>query len=208
MTKLADTSADKAYLVALAVPAGLILAVYVAQYGFGLAPCEMCWWQRWPHFAAVALAGLSFVLPFKRPLVALAAVAVLISGLIGVFQRNEYLRHGRTVARRRGMVDVLTGTSTLFRPMALRTVAQSRGHALPGRRDGAGDGLLLERIRLDERRQALAAIHGAGIGKASAESGVMATRFSPSNISFGAPIFTLSPPTEYGPKLSTGPVFA
>lgn len=54
-------------------------------------------------------------------------------GLIGVFQRNEYLRHGRTVARRRGMVDVLTGTSTLFRPLALRTVAQSRGHALPGR---------------------------------------------------------------------------
>lgn len=54
-------------------------------------------------------------------------------GLLGIFQRNEYLRHGRTVARRRGMVDVLTGTSTLFRPLALRTVAQSRGHALPGR---------------------------------------------------------------------------
>ena len=54
-------------------------------------------------------------------------------GLLGVFQRNEYVRYGRTVARRRGMVDVLTGTSTLFRPLALRTVAQSRGHALPGR---------------------------------------------------------------------------
>lgn len=54
-------------------------------------------------------------------------------GLLGVFQRNEYLRYGRTVARRRGLVDVLTGTSTLFRPLALRTVAQSRGHALPGR---------------------------------------------------------------------------
>ena len=53
-------------------------------------------------------------------------------GLLGVFQRNEYVRYGRTVARRRGMVDVLTGTSTLFRPLALRTVAQSRGHALPG----------------------------------------------------------------------------
>ncbi|MFN8168198.1 MAG: glycosyltransferase family 2 protein [Candidatus Nanopelagicales bacterium] len=53
-------------------------------------------------------------------------------GLLGIFQRNEYARYGRTVARRRGMVDVLTGTSTLFRPLALRTVAQSRGHALPG----------------------------------------------------------------------------
>jgi len=53
-------------------------------------------------------------------------------GLIGIFQRNEYARYGRTVARRRGLVDVLTGTSTLFRPLALRTVAQLRGHALPG----------------------------------------------------------------------------
>lgn len=54
-------------------------------------------------------------------------------GLLGIFQRNEYLRYGRVVARRRGLVDVLTGTSSLFRPLALRTVAQSRGHALPGR---------------------------------------------------------------------------
>lgn len=54
-------------------------------------------------------------------------------GLLGVFQRNEYLRYGRTIARRRGRVDVLTGTSTIFRPLALITVAQSRGHALPGR---------------------------------------------------------------------------
>jgi cellulose synthase/poly-beta-1,6-N-acetylglucosamine synthase-like glycosyltransferase len=54
-------------------------------------------------------------------------------GLLGIFQRNEYTRYARIVARRRGLVDVLTGTSTLFRPLALRTVAQSRGHALPGR---------------------------------------------------------------------------
>jgi cellulose synthase/poly-beta-1,6-N-acetylglucosamine synthase-like glycosyltransferase len=54
-------------------------------------------------------------------------------GLLGVFQRNEYVRYSRTIARRRGLVDVLTGTSTLFRPLALNTVAQSRGHALPGR---------------------------------------------------------------------------
>ena len=81
----------QAQRLALAVPALLLGGAYVSQYGFDLYPCEMCWWQRWPHFAAVALAGLSFVLPFKRPLVALAAVAVLISGLIGVFHAGvEY----------------------------------------------------------------------------------------------------------------------
>jgi disulfide bond formation protein DsbB len=26
-----------------------------SQYLGGLAPCEMCWWQRWAYFAAIAL---------------------------------------------------------------------------------------------------------------------------------------------------------
>jgi disulfide bond formation protein DsbB len=26
-----------------------------SQYVGGLAPCEMCWWQRWAYFAAIAL---------------------------------------------------------------------------------------------------------------------------------------------------------
>jgi poly-beta-1,6-N-acetyl-D-glucosamine synthase len=64
-------------------------------------------------------------------------------GLIGMFQRNEYVRYARTVQRRRGLVDVLTGTSTLFRPLALRTVASSRGHALPGRPGDVYDTLAL-----------------------------------------------------------------
>ncbi len=53
-------------------------------------------------------------------------------GLIGQFQRNEYIRYSRELKRRRGRVFVLTGTASLFRPHALRTVAESRGAALPG----------------------------------------------------------------------------
>jgi cellulose synthase/poly-beta-1,6-N-acetylglucosamine synthase-like glycosyltransferase len=55
------------------------------------------------------------------------------AGLIGQFQRNEYIRYARDIRRRRGRVFVLTGTASLFRPAALRTVAASRGHSLPGR---------------------------------------------------------------------------
>ncbi|WP_129338240.1 glycosyltransferase family 2 protein [Cellulomonas endophytica] len=54
------------------------------------------------------------------------------AGLIGQFQRNEYIRYSRELRRRRGHVFVLTGTASLFRPVALRTVAASRGTALPG----------------------------------------------------------------------------
>lgn len=53
-------------------------------------------------------------------------------GLLGQFQRNEYIRYGRQIRRRRGRVFVLTGTASLFRPRALRTVAGQRGDSLPG----------------------------------------------------------------------------
>ncbi len=54
------------------------------------------------------------------------------AGLIGLFQRNEYTRYARDLHRRRGMVFVLTGTASVFRPRALRTVAEQRGKLLPG----------------------------------------------------------------------------
>jgi biofilm PGA synthesis N-glycosyltransferase PgaC len=53
-------------------------------------------------------------------------------GLLGQFQRNEYARYAREMERRRGRVFVLTGTASVFRPRALRTVAAERGRSLPG----------------------------------------------------------------------------
>lgn len=53
-------------------------------------------------------------------------------GLVGQFQRNEYTRYQRDLRRRRGRVLVLTGTASVFRPRALRAVAEERGHSLPG----------------------------------------------------------------------------
>jgi cellulose synthase/poly-beta-1,6-N-acetylglucosamine synthase-like glycosyltransferase len=68
----------------------------------------------------------------------LAAVGGLFYGenggrLVGQFQRNEYTRYQRLVARKRGRVFVLTGTASLFRAHALRAVAAARGPLLPGR---------------------------------------------------------------------------
>ncbi|WP_454119369.1 glycosyltransferase [Microbacterium lacticum] len=53
-------------------------------------------------------------------------------GLIGQFQRNEYIRYQREIRRRRGRVFVLTGTASVFRSAALREVAAARGEHLPG----------------------------------------------------------------------------
>lgn len=53
-------------------------------------------------------------------------------GMLREFQRNEYRRYSRDIRRRGGRVFVLSGTSSVFRPAALRTVAESRGKAIPG----------------------------------------------------------------------------
>lgn len=60
-------------------------------------------------------------------------------GVLGQFQRNEYLRYGREIKRRRGRVFVLTGTASLFRPVALRTIAEQRGKSIPGTRGDVYD---------------------------------------------------------------------
>jgi disulfide bond formation protein DsbB len=80
-----------ARLLAVVVPAVLLGGAYLSQYGFGLYPCEMCWWQRYPHFAALALAFMAFARLSARPLVALAGIAIAASGLIGGFHAGvEY----------------------------------------------------------------------------------------------------------------------
>lgn len=53
-------------------------------------------------------------------------------GFLAQIQRNEYTRYSREINRRRGRVFVLTGTASIFRARALRTVAAERGHLLPG----------------------------------------------------------------------------
>lgn len=91
MTAVFDMSDRLAQRISFAVPALLLAGAYVSEYGFGLFPCEMCWWQRWPHFAAVGLALASFLLPPKKLWVALAALAISASGFIGAFHAGvEY----------------------------------------------------------------------------------------------------------------------
>lgn len=53
-------------------------------------------------------------------------------GLVGQFQRNEYARYQRVVARRLNRVFVLTGTASIVRAYALRAVADSRGRLIAG----------------------------------------------------------------------------
>src|SRR3954454_2008532 len=78
-----------ARLIALLLPLALLGGALGSQYLGGLHPCEMCYWQRWPHAAAIMLAALSFTGSAEssrcRTLVLLAALAIATSGAIGVY---------------------------------------------------------------------------------------------------------------------------
>ena len=84
-------SLQLAQRLALGVPAALLAGAYVSEYVFGLFPCEMCWWQRYPHFAAVGLALIATIARPRAAWIALAGLAILASGLIGAFHAGvEY----------------------------------------------------------------------------------------------------------------------
>lgn len=80
----------RAFTIALA--AGGSAAVLAAAFGFqylaGLAPCQLCLWQRWPHAAAIGI-GLAALLvtrgPLARLLPILGALAALTAAGIGAF---------------------------------------------------------------------------------------------------------------------------
>lgn len=65
--------------------AALLGGALLFQYFGGYAPCEMCIWQRWPHAAALALGLMAWALRSNRAVVALAAMAVLVSAGLGVY---------------------------------------------------------------------------------------------------------------------------
>ncbi|MCA3280393.1 MAG: disulfide bond formation protein B [Roseomonas sp.] len=76
----------KRALIILALAAAAPLLAQASETWPGLAPCELCLWQRWPYWVAAGLAGLALVLPrLTAPLLALAGLAALASGVLGGF---------------------------------------------------------------------------------------------------------------------------
>ncbi|WP_267394426.1 disulfide bond formation protein B [Sphingomonas sp. GC_Shp_1] len=73
--------------IALLLPLALLAGAWGSQLIGHLYPCEMCHWQRWPHYAAVVVAILAFVVPrpaLAKTLVIVAALLIALSGAIGV----------------------------------------------------------------------------------------------------------------------------
>ena len=87
MRRQTITRLERAHALVLIGPALLLGGALLSQHAFGLPPCELCFWQRWPHLGAIliGLMGLTATGISRRAAVLFAAVAVAVSGIVGVF---------------------------------------------------------------------------------------------------------------------------
>lgn len=112
-----------ARLIAFVLPLALIGGALASQYLGGLYPCELCHWQRWPHYAAIPAAALAFVVPGRSQrsaLVGLAAVAILISGLIGAYHAGIEYGWWPNLAP---CASTMTGTGTIEDILAMPVIS-------------------------------------------------------------------------------------
>lgn len=80
MLTVAHPLSAKTWLKLLALASASALAVaYLLQYGFGFEPCQLCFWQRYPYMAAIAVAVVGVISRYVR----LALLALVLLFLIG-----------------------------------------------------------------------------------------------------------------------------
>ena len=83
-----DTLAPRRMAVAiLGISTATILGALASEHLFGLVPCKLCLWQRWPYYVGVPLALLVALAPPRllRPGLWLLALVFLASAGLGAY---------------------------------------------------------------------------------------------------------------------------
>lgn len=66
---------------------GLIVSAFVLEHGFGVVPCQMCWWQRYVHWGLAAVAAIGVMMPRHAKIWGFGLAALAMVGLyIAVWQ--------------------------------------------------------------------------------------------------------------------------
>ncbi len=71
-------------LIAAGGSAALLLGALGFQYLGGMAPCKLCFWQRYPHVAAIALGAIAMIAP-GRFWPFMGMLAALTTAALGVY---------------------------------------------------------------------------------------------------------------------------
>lgn len=111
-------------LIAASGSLALLLGAFAFQYLGGLAPCQLCLWQRWPHAAAVLIGLAALALP-GRVLPLLGALAALATAGIGVFHVGVEQQWWQGLATcTAGSVSGLSGADLLDTSLAVAPVVR------------------------------------------------------------------------------------
>ena len=102
-------SQRKLALYAAAGSTFLLAGAYVFQ-ALGYAPCQMCFWQRYPH-ALAALIGLVLIAIQSRLLIAIGALSTFTTSVIGIFHAGVEQKWWDGPASCSGNIDKLSGLS-------------------------------------------------------------------------------------------------
>ncbi len=76
-------TATRLVLLASLGSAALLIGAWTFQY-LGYAPCKLCYWQRYPHMAAVIIGGAALITNWRH-LSLLGAGAALTTAVLGVY---------------------------------------------------------------------------------------------------------------------------
>ncbi len=63
---------------------GLLAGAYIFQYGFGYAPCDLCWYQRYPYFIVLGVGALAVAFRLFDRLWYLVGVTALLAVDAGI----------------------------------------------------------------------------------------------------------------------------
>ncbi len=90
MTTFSLSSSKHLGIAITAASVGVLAVVHIAQFGFGLQPCQLCYYQRIPYFINIAL-GLAAVYTRQREVLYAAAVVFFAGAAIALFHAGvEY----------------------------------------------------------------------------------------------------------------------
>ena len=79
-------------LVAIIYSSSLLIIALAFEYVGNLTPCQMCIWQRWPHFGVIVICFLSlFIKNHYNKLLLLAGLLSLLSSAIGLWHSGVEL---------------------------------------------------------------------------------------------------------------------
>ncbi|PAX08380.1 disulfide bond formation protein B [Sphingomonas lenta] len=129
----AGRSLQLARALALLLPAALLAGAWGSQLIGGLHPCEMCHWQRWPHYAALAPAALAFAIQGRARVLLIGAAAMLIavSGAIGVFHAGVEYGWWQGITGCTSTIDLSAGASAEDRLRAILNAPINRCDRAP-----------------------------------------------------------------------------